>query len=297
MNFSAKKEIFQSLRDGMEDEVIRCKVATGKKRTKTAPINAKLWGDLYTKLLIQLTTTATKEKWTPKQLLDCQLRLFYCSLVVNLESRNQVVAYDYMDFSRRIGEVWEDFCKICWDAPANAELKRIKPPSFATVKNKLLDEFSALVAAGRATNGKAIVEKYQQAVDLLGNINLTEDEYCVVGKKRFVIDFKSGFGSNEKGNTERLLTVAKIYGLVPEPHECVLVVRATEDEGNNYLQVLKTSGLWKVCCGSAAYEFIKELTGFDLAAWIGKNVAFHEDMETTAYQHLEQQSLTKYLGW
>ena len=234
MNFSAKVEIFQSLRKGMADEIARCKRITGAKRTKTDPINKKLWRDLYPKLLADLTATATKEKWTPERLLDCQLRLFYCSLVVNLESRNQVVAYDYMDFSRRIGEVWEDFCMVCWAAPANAELKRLKPPSFATVRTKLLDEFSALVVAGRAMNSKAILEQYQQAIDLLGNINLTEDEYCVVGKKRFVIDFKSGFGSNEKGNTERLLTVAKIYGLLPESHECVLVVRAAEDEGNNY---------------------------------------------------------------
>ena len=297
MNFSAKVEIFQSLREGMAEEIARCKRITGAKRTKTDPVNKKLWRDLYPKLLADLTATAANEKWTPERLLDCQLRLFYCSLVVNLESRNQVVAYDYMDFSRRIGEVWEDFCKVCWDAPANVELKRLKPPSFATVRTKLLEEFSALVAAGRATNSKAVVERYQQAIDLLGNINLTEDEYCVVGEKRFVIDFKSGFGSNEKGNTERLLTVAKIYGLLPESHECVLVVRAAEGEGNNYLQVLKTSGLWKVCCGSDAYEFIKELTGFDLAAWIGRNVAFHEDMETGAYQHLKQQGLTKYLGW
>src|SRR6266498_139996 len=297
MNFSTKAEISQNLRKGMAEEIDRCKRITGAKRTKTAPINKKLWCDLYPKLRTDLTTTAAKEKWAAERLLDCQLRLFYCSLVVNLESRNQVVAYDYMDFSRRIGEVWEDFCKVCWDAPANAALKRLKPPSSATVRTKLLEEFSALAAAGRATNSKEIVEKYQQAIDLLGNINLTEDEYCGVGAKKFVIDFKSGFGSNEKGNTERLLTVAKIYGLLPESHECVLVVRAAEDEGNNYLQRLKNSGLWRVYCGPAAYDFIKKLTGFDLASWIGKNVAFHEDMETAAYQHLKQQGLTKYIVW
>ncbi len=161
----------------------------------------------------------------------------------------------------------------------------------------MLDRFSELAAAGRATNSKAIVEQYKQAIDLLGNINLKEDEYCAVGQQKLVIDFKSGFGSNEKGNTERLLTVAKIYRLLPGSHECVLLVRAAEGEGNNYLQVLKTSGLWKVFCGRATYEFIKALTGFDLSAWIRKNVSFHEDMETLAYQHLEQEALTKYLEW
>jgi hypothetical protein len=93
---------------------------------KTDPVNKKLWRDLYPKLLADLVANAAVEKSSSEGLLDCQLRLFYCSLVVNLESRNQVVAYDYMDFSRRIGEVWEDFCKVCWDAPANAKLKRLK---------------------------------------------------------------------------------------------------------------------------------------------------------------------------
>ena len=137
----------------------------------------------------------------------------------------------------------------------------------------------------------------EKAIDLLGNINLTEDEYCSVGQERIVIDFKSGFGSNEKGNTERLLTVAKIYGLLPEKHKCVLVVRAAEEEGNNYLQVLKSSGLWEVCCGTDAYEFINGVTGFNLAAWIHRDVAFHTDMEKGAYQHLRDENLTRYLAW
>ncbi len=106
---------------------------------KTDPINKKLWRDLYPKLIAELAATAGTEKWPSERVLDCQLRLFYCALVVNLESRNQVVAYDYMDFARRIGEVWEDFCKVCWDAPVNAQLKRLKPPAFATVKAEMLD--------------------------------------------------------------------------------------------------------------------------------------------------------------
>lgn len=297
MNFSAKNEIFRSLREGMVPEIVRCKGIAGAKQKKTDPINKKLWRDLYPRLLADLVAVAVEEKWTSEQLLDCQLRLCYCALVVNLESRNQVVAYDYMDFSRRVGEVWERFCRLCWSAPVNSRLKRLKAPTFASVRTQQLEHFSELVADGGAKNNEEIIARYQQAIDLLGNISLKEDEYCAVGENKFVIDFKSGFGSNEKGNTERLLTVAKIYGLLPEPHECVLVVRAAEDEGNNYLQVLKTSGLWKVYCGPAAYEFIKTLTDFDLAAWIGRNVAFHEDMETGAYQHLKQQGLTKYVVW
>ena len=45
MNFSAKSEIFQSLRKGMADEIVRCKSITGAKTKKTAPINKKLWDE------------------------------------------------------------------------------------------------------------------------------------------------------------------------------------------------------------------------------------------------------------
>ena len=61
MNFSAKVEIFQSLRKGMAEEIARCKRITGAKRTKTDPVNKKLWRDLYPKLLADLTATATYE--------------------------------------------------------------------------------------------------------------------------------------------------------------------------------------------------------------------------------------------
>ena len=37
----------------------------------------------------------------------------YACYVVMLESRNEVWPYDYMAFSRRVGELWEPFCKLC----------------------------------------------------------------------------------------------------------------------------------------------------------------------------------------
>ena len=297
MDFCSKTDLFTHLRQGMAPEVERCTALEGAKRVKTDPINKKIWGQLYPGMLEELRTKAANDKWPPKNLLDCALRLFYCTLVVNLESRNKVVLYDYMDFARRIGEVWEDFCKLCWGFPVNPELKRLQPPSFSSVRVELLAQFSKTVKAAGVKNEAAVLREFQRIIDLLGNINLVEDEYCSIGNRRFVIDFKSGFGSNEKGNTERLLTVAKIYRLLPQGHQCALVVRAAEGEGNNYLQVLKSSGLWKVCCGSEAYGFIRSLTLFDLADWIRRNVAFHEDMEAEAYRHLNQQSLTKYLVW
>lgn len=67
-------------------------------------------------------------------------------------------------------------------------------------------------------------------------------------------DCKSGFGSNKKGNTNRLLLVASIYQHIePEDYRCLLLVRAPGDENNHYLQILKRSDLWEVYCGAETY--------------------------------------------
>lgn len=281
----------------MEAEVIRCKLIKGSKTEKTNPINHKLWRGLYADLLARLNAVSVSEKWDFARLIDCRLRLFYCALVVNLETRNQVVAYDYMDFARRVGEVWESFCKICWETAPKGNLRRLTSPTFSKVKAELQSAFAKLVEQGQPNNADALIAEYNKLIEILGNINLKEDEYFSVGENRYVIDFKSGFGSNEKGNTERLLTVAKIFATLPEKHECILVIRAAEGEGNNYLKVLKSSGLWKVYCGADAYAYMQTVTGFDLATWIRNNVDFKSDMETSAYNHLADSELIKYLVW
>lgn len=45
---------------------------------------------------------------------------------------------------------------------------------------------------------------------------------------------RSGFSSNEKGNTNRLLLVASIYNSLGEIEKTLLFVRQSEDENNHY---------------------------------------------------------------
>ena len=77
-----------------------------------------------------------------------------------------------------------------------------------------------------------------------------------------VVDFKSGFGSNEKGNTHRLLTVANAYKFIDPQVSCYLLVRQTEN--NHYLQVLANSELWDVKLGREAYQFMADETGVNI---------------------------------
>ena len=53
-----------------------------------------------------------------------------------LESRNSVWEYDYMSFSRRIGELWEPFCKLAFEFPLKS-LEIITPPKFENIQTKV----------------------------------------------------------------------------------------------------------------------------------------------------------------
>lgn len=55
-------------------------------------------------LLSILLETARSERWANREILECVLMITYTSDVVMLESRNSVWKYEYMTFSRRVGE-------------------------------------------------------------------------------------------------------------------------------------------------------------------------------------------------
>lgn len=56
-------------------------------------------------LLEILNDKARTENWTNLEILECVLMITYTNDVVMLESRNSVWEYDYMAFSRRVGEL------------------------------------------------------------------------------------------------------------------------------------------------------------------------------------------------
>lgn len=112
------------------------------------------------------------------------------------------------------------------------------------------------------------------------------------------IDFKSGFQSNEKGNTNRLLLVASIYkNILSGNNKCLLFVRAEEDDNNHYLQTLKNSGIWGVYCGSETYSQINTYSGFNIANWINENIEWENDLDQDTLTHFNENDLVKYLSW
>ena len=228
---------------------------------------------------------------------ECQQRLIvlqYCISVVSLEYRHAVWPYEYMALSRRVGELWERFCSSAWDIPSKPDIQRITPPHFErvidTIRNTLLE-------AARDNQQNTVLNIFSDLRDLIGEINMIEDEVFTVGDTPYVIDFKSGFGSNEKGNMLRLRTIGKAYRLWnPDTHLLFLV---RQEQNNNYLNVIKREGLWEVHCGPDAYATIDEITGSDLSLIREKIIDFESDLSEGFLRDLSAHlsDLSSYLRW
>lgn len=246
-----------------------------------------------------LLDTARKESWNNKELLECILIVTYTNDVVMLETRNTVWEYDYMAFSRRVGELWEPFCKLCFQYPIN-NITMFVPPLFSEVKKELTLEINEYILKLNITEGeKNQLRKYYEKVWNLvtsGEIQLECDLHFTDGKKKYIVDFKSGFGSNEKGNTNRLLLVGSIYQNIEyEDFDCLIFVRSTDN--NHYLNTLQNSGVWSTFCGNETYNQIFHYSGFDIHKWIERNLNWIEDFTPSMRTTIESKGLENYLIW
>ncbi len=223
------------------------------------------------------------------------LVLQYCTSLSSLEFRHQVWTYEYMALSRRVGELWERFCSATWDCPSRSTVSRIDPPSFEDVATKIRSRIVNHLTD--VTSQNLILNEVKVLFELIGEINMREDEVFSVGNVPHVIDFKSGFGSNEKGNTIRLQTVGRVYKLWNPKTKLLFLVR--QEENNNYLKLIKRSGLWDVQCGSEAYDKIDELTGSNIQYLRQEIINFEDDLSSSFWNDLSSQlsDLTAYLRW
>jgi len=243
---------------------------------------------------------AKKEAWNNETLLNEILMLTYASYIVMLEYRNKVWEYEYMAFARRIGELWEPFCKLAFDYPIKA-LTLINPPNFATVQTKIKSNATEYIDS--LNLNEEIKEELKRHYDIpwtmvdSGGIKLGLDLHFEQEGIHYNCDFKSGFSSNEKGNTNRLLLVASIYNSLGEIEKTILFVRQPEDDNNHYLQTLKNSPYWDVYCANDSYAAMKEFTGFDIRKWLDENADWQNDISEDFKLHLQKNDLLKYLTW
>jgi len=294
-----KTELLAYFRDRASEFLtnIKQKYAETQSDKRARAINECL-NETKNKLITTILQQAEKENWTHQEKLECLLMITYCNIVVMIESRNSVRPYEYMDFSRRVGELWDPFCKLCFYYPVS-DVSLFIPPLFSEVKKKLTDEIVDYINnLNISPEEKEELKKYYEKVWSLvtsGEIQLELDLHFISQGQKYVVDFKSGFGSNEKGNTNRLLLVASIYKNLTENYKCLLFVRA--EENNSYFNTLKNSGIWEAYCGNEAYGKIREYSGYNLKSWIDTNMDWANDFKPETIAHFEELNLLQYLLW
>lgn len=248
----------------------------------------------------RIETIAKTDAWNNQTLLNEILMLTYASYIVMLEYRNKVWEYEYMAFARRIGELWEPFCKLAFDFPVKS-LSIIDPPNFDEVQTKIKSNAAEYIDS--LDLSREIKEELKRHYDIpwtmvdSGGIKLGLDLHFEQDGIHYNCDFKSGFSSNEKGNTNRLLLVASIYNSLGEIEKTILFVRQPEDDNNHYLQTLKNSPYWDVYCANDSYAAMREFTGFDMRKWLDENADWQNDISEELKQHLQENDLLKYLTW
>ena len=248
----------------------------------------------------RIEANAKKAGWNNQTLLNEILMLTYASYIVMLEYRNKVWKYEYMAFARRIGELWEPFCKLAFDFPVKP-LSIIAPPDFDEVQTKI--KCNATEYIDSLDLNEETKQELKRHYDIpwtmvdSGGIKLGLDLHFEQDGIHYNCDFKSGFSSNEKGNTNRLLLVASIYNSLGEIEKTILFVRQPEDANNHYLQTLKNSPYWDVYCANDSYAAMKEFTGFDMRKWLDENADWKNDICEEFREHLQRNDLLKYLTW
>ncbi len=282
-----KNTILQSMRTSSSEVLERILQEKGKKQDKTKKMNK------YLDAIHNDSFKIFSEQVDKTQMSECAFLVYYCWIIVSIECRNSLWKYESMDLSRRSGELWESLMKLCWTFPVKKNIRRFTSPNFEDVQKKIKNRFIGKLEGNGLTEEIVtdIFNDYDKIWSLLGaSINLNSDELFetfdeledeMVGVKtkheKVIIDFKGSYGSNEKGNKERLLTVARVYDLLnyyeltDKPYRCILAVRTIEESGHNYLRQLESSGLWSIKRGSEVYKMVYEYTGFNVIDVINKH--------------------------
>lgn len=283
-----KNLVLEDLHARLTPDVERIATLSLPHQKKAQQVNA-LISQQRSRLVTELDQLPEEQRGTAALIVQ------YCCTVASLEYRHKVWAYEYMAFSRRIGELWEAFCSTAWTYPANKTVVRMTPPTFSDVRKTLLDRIGGNL--GIHDKSVDIMTDISTLLEIIGDINMCEDEVFKKDEIPHVIDFKSGFGSNEKGNMLRLMTVGRAYKIWDHRTKLMLLVR--QEENNNYLRVLRRSKLWQVYTGRETYKKIEEITGADIQSVRDKVIDWPADLSEGFYQYLKSQptDLTSYLAW
>ncbi|MCM1175179.1 MAG: hypothetical protein NC341_09030 [Blautia sp.] len=297
--YTDKEQLLSCFRDMSSKKLTDIQKRTGDYRKQASMINTAI-RSAEEQMISEILYAAGVYRLGNADILNDVLMITYAADIVMLESRNRVWPYEYMAFARRIGELWEPFCKKAFHYPIRP-LTLIVPPVFEKIQSSLtknIEEYVSGLDVDSAAR-RQLLYYYKVLWSMIGSggTKLELDLHFSQDGIHYNCDFKSGFSSNEKGNTNRLLMVASIYHFISEAEKMIIFVRQGEEQNNHYLQTLKNSGYWEVYCADEAYMKISEFTGFDLRRWLDMNASWEQDISSELRTHLMSNDLLKYLTW
>ena len=130
VSYNDKITLINYFRSVAERELCSIVRSTHDYRKQASKINTVI-KDQKDCTIDEMLQTARHSRWSNEYVLDCVLHITYASYVVMLEFRNKVWPYEYMAFARRIGELWEPFCKETFSYPVK-KLRLINPRRYQT---------------------------------------------------------------------------------------------------------------------------------------------------------------------
>jgi len=221
------------------------------------------------------------------------LRNYYCYVVSMLETRHRILPYNDIEFSRRVGEVWEKFCNLILQNQFSSA-QTIDEPKASDFFQKLDTDINDLTIDGKP---QKLGELKDLISSLIGNIDLGLDYFGESNGSVFGIDFKSGFGSNEKGNTERILQVGRAYRYLQPSTKLNVLVR--QNENNNYLKKIENSGIWNVETGKNAYLFLENISNCSVISFLETELSFEKDFNAEIFKDIGKtvNNRDQYLNW
>lgn len=189
--------------------------------------------------------------------------------------------------------MWEKFAYLCLTNP-NSEIKEISSTAKDMFLRKVRQSIDNVVLR---PNGKELKQFKAFVGSLIEGINLKLDFVGQRGSQVVGIDFKSGFGSNEKGNTSRILQVGTAFSFAEIDIKLYLLVR--QDQNNSYLSKISESREWDVRTGRSAYKLLEELSGQNLLSFLEDEVDFISDMSPMVVKMLRDNvtGIEKYTNW
>lgn len=282
-----KQEIFQYFHQNLQGLVSELQQGNMSRGNKSKRINEEIEAlrVTYTPILFENHPDLDVSK--------LYMLLQYCFTVISFEYRHMVWPYEYMAFSRRNGELWERFCKAAWDNSQLPNLRRIEAPAFSDIRQSYLESVLNHIESPEIQD--LVSQEIDNIFELVGAINMNQDEMFISNDVNHIIDFKSGFGSNEKGNTDRVISVGKAYKQWDSYIILLFLVR--QNENNNYLEKIRRSNLWEIHCGTDAYEKIDELTGAGITEIREQAINFEQDLSPNFWRFLVTNNLSVYLEW